>query len=284
MSARMPQTIRVAHSPDSDDAFMFHGLFSGAVKADGLDFVQETGDIESLNRQARQAPFDITAISVHAYAHLHDKYVLLDAGASFGDGYGPTVIVGQASQFHRLEELARARIAVPGEWTSAVLALRMRLPGFDPMYVDFKDVGRMVNLGKAEAGLVIHEGQLTAREDGFRVVEDLGASWKERTGLPLPLGMNALRRDLPGPLRRTLARVMAETVAWGLDHRKEALDYAMGFARDLDREKADRFVGMYVNDWTRDVGPRGREAVRRFLGEAADLGLVPRVTPEFQER
>jgi 1,4-dihydroxy-6-naphthoate synthase len=284
MSARMPQTIRVAHSPDSDDAFMFHGLFSGAVKADGLDFVQETGDIESLNRKARQAPFDITAISVHAYAHLHDKYVLLDAGASFGDGYGPTVIVGQASQFHRLEELGRARIAVPGEWTSAVLALRMRLPGFDPMYVDFKDVGRMVNLGKAEAGLVIHEGQLTAREDGFRVVEDLGASWKERTGLPLPLGMNALRRDLPGPLRRTLARVMAETVAWGLDHRKEALDYAMGFARDLDREKADRFVGMYVNDWTRDVGPRGREAVRRFLGEAADLGLVPRVTPEFQER
>src|SRR5512137_952956 len=284
MSARMPQTIRVAHSPDSDDAFMFHGLFSGAVKADGLDFVQETGDIESLNRQASQAPFDITAISVHAYAHLHDKYVLLDAGASFGDGYGPTVIVGQASQFHRLEELGRARIAVPGEWTSAVLALRMRLPGFDPMYVDFKDVGRMVNLGKAEAGLVIHEGQLTAREDGFRVVEDLGASWKERTGLPLPLGMNALRRDLPGPLRRTLARVMAETVAWGLDHREEALDYAMGFARDLDREKADRFVGMYVNDWTRDVGPRGREAVRRFLGEAADLGLVPRVTPEFQER
>jgi 1,4-dihydroxy-6-naphthoate synthase len=277
-------TIRVAHSPDSDDAFMFHGLFSGAVKADGLDFLQETGDIESLNRKAREAPFDITAISVHAYAHLHDKYVLLDAGASFGDGYGPTVIVGQASQFHRLEELARARIAVPGEWTSAVLALRMRLPGFDPMYVDFKDVGRMVNLGKAEAGLVIHEGQLTAREDGFRVVEDLGASWKERTGLPLPLGMNALRRDLPGPLRRTLARVMAETVAWGLDHRKEALDYAMGFARDLDREKADRFVGMYVNDWTRDVGPRGREAVRRFLGEAADLGLVPRVNPEFQER
>jgi 5,8-dihydroxy-2-naphthoate synthase len=284
MSAPMPQTIRVAHSPDSDDAFMFHGLFSGAVRAEGLDFVQETGDIESLNRKAREAPFDITAISVHAYAHLHDRYVLLDAGASFGDGYGPTVIVGQGSQFQRLEELARARIAVPGEWTSAVLALKMRIPGFDPMYVDFKEVGRMVNLGKAEAGLVIHEGQLTAREDGFRVVEDLGASWKERTGLPLPLGMNALRRDLPAPLRRTLARVMAETVAWGLDHRAEALDYAMGFARDLDREKADRFVGMYVNDWTRDVGPRGREAVRRFLGEAADLGLVPRVTPEFQER
>jgi 1,4-dihydroxy-6-naphthoate synthase len=280
----MPQTIRVAHSPDSDDAFMFYGLFSGAVKAEGLEFVQEFGDIESLNRKAREGAHDITAISVHAYAHLHDKYVLLDAGASFGDGYGPTVIVSQTSQFLRLEELGRARIAVPGEWTSAVLALKMRIPHFDPMYVDFKDVGRMVKMGKAEGGLVIHEGQLTAREDGFRVLEDLGASWKARTGLPLPLGMNALRRDLPGPLRRTLARVMAETVAYGLDHREQALDYAMGFARGLDRGKADQFVGMYVNDWTRDVGPRGREAVRLFLSEAADLGLVPRVTPEFQDR
>jgi 1,4-dihydroxy-6-naphthoate synthase len=280
----MPQTIRVAHSPDSDDAFMFYGLFSGAVKAEGLEFVQEFGDIESLNRKAREGAHDITAISVHAYAHLHDKYVLLDAGASFGDGYGPTVIVSQSSQFLRLEELGRARIAVPGEWTSAVLALKMRIPHFDPMYVDFKDVGRMVKMGKAEGGLVIHEGQLTAREDGFRVLEDLGASWKARTGLPLPLGMNALRRDLPGPLRRTLARVMAETVAYGLDHREQALDYAMGFARGLDRGKADQFVGMYVNDWTRDVGPRGREAVRLFLSEAADLGLVPRVTPEFQDR
>jgi 1,4-dihydroxy-6-naphthoate synthase len=280
----MPQTIRVAHSPDSDDAFMFYGLFSGAVKAEGLEFVQEFGDIESLNRKAREGAHDITAISVHAYAYLHDKYVLLDAGASFGDGYGPTVIVSQTSQFLRLEELGRARIAVPGEWTSAVLALKMRIPHFDPMYVDFKDVGRMVKMGKAEGGLVIHEGQLTAREEGFRVLEDLGASWKARTGLPLPLGMNALRRDLPGPLRRTLARVMAETVAYGLDHREQALDYAMGFARGLDRGKADQFVGMYVNDWTRDVGPRGREAVRLFLSEAADLGLVPRVTPEFQDR
>src|SRR5512137_1363261 len=280
----MPQTIRVAHSPDSDDAFMFYGLFSGAVKADGLEFAQEFGDIESLNRRAQEVAHDITAISVHAYAYLHEKYVLLDAGASFGDGYGPTVIVSQSSPSLRLEDLGRARIAVPGRWTSAVLALRMRIPGFDPMYVDFKDVGRMVNQGKAEAGLVIHEGQLTAREDGFRVVEDLGASWKERTGLPLPLGMNALRRDLPADLRRTLARVMAETVSWGLDHRKVALDYAMGFGRDLDREKAELFVGMYVNDWTRDAGPAGKEAVRRFLAEAADLGLVPRVAPEFQER
>ncbi len=280
----MPQTIRVAHSPDSDDAFMFYGLFSGAVKADGLEFVQEFGDIESLNQKAQEVVHDITAISVHAYAHLHDKYLLLDAGASFGDGYGPTVIVNQTSQFGRLEELGRARIAVPGPWTSAVLALRMRIPGFDPMYVDFKDVGRAVKLGKAEAGLVIHEGQLTAREEGFRVIEDLGVSWKERTGLPLPLGMNALRRDLPAPLRRTLARVMAETVDYGLAHREQALDYAMGFARGLPRAQADKFVGMYVNDWTRDAGPKGKEAVRLFLAEAAALGLVPPVTPEFQER
>jgi 1,4-dihydroxy-6-naphthoate synthase len=280
----MPQTIRVAHSPDSDDAFMFYGLFSGAVKADGLEFVQEFGDIESLNQKAQEVVHDITAISVHAYAHLHDKYLLLDAGASFGDGYGPTVIVNQTSQFGRLEELGRARIAVPGPWTSAVLALRMRIPGFDPMYVDFKDVGRAVKLGKAEAGLVIHEGQLTAREEGFRVIEDLGASWKERTGLPLPLGMNALRRDLPAPLRRTLARVMAETVEYGLSHREQALEYAMGFARGLPRAQADKFVGMYVNDWTRDAGPKGKEAVRLFLAEAAALGLVPPVTPEFQER
>jgi 1,4-dihydroxy-6-naphthoate synthase len=280
----MPQTIRVAHSPDSDDAFMFYGLFSGAVKADGLEFVQEFGDIESLNQKAQEGVHDITAISVAAYARLHEKYLLLDAGASFGDGYGPTVIVSQTSQFGRLEELGRARIAVPGPWTSAVLALRMRIPDFDPMYVDFKDVGRAVKLGKAEGGLVIHEGQLTAREEGFRVIEDLGVSWKERTGLPLPLGMNAIRRDLPAPLRRTLARVMAETVDYGLAHRKEALDYAMGFARGLPREQADRFVDMYVNDWTRDAGPKGKEAVRLFLSEAADLGLVPRVTPEFQER
>jgi 1,4-dihydroxy-6-naphthoate synthase len=280
----MPQTIRVAHSPDSDDAFMFYGLFSGAVKAEGLEFVQEFGDIESLNQKAQEVVHDITAISVHAYAHLHDKYLLLDAGASFGDGYGPTVIVNQTSQFGRLEELGRARIAVPGPWTSAVLALRMRIPGFDPMYVDFKDVGRAVKLGKAEAGLVIHEGQLTAREEGFRVIEDLGVSWKERTGLPLPLGMNALRRDLPAPLRRTLARVMAETVEYGLAHREQALEYAMGFARGLPRAQADKFVGMYVNDWTRDAGPKGKEAVRLFLAEAAGLGLVPSVTPEFQER
>ena len=280
----MPRTIRVAHSPDSDDAFMFHGLFSGAVTAEGLTFVQTTGDIETLNGRAREVLYDITAISVAAYAHVADRYLLLDAGASFGDGYGPTVIVDPASPARRLEDLARARIAVPGKWTSAYLALRMRIPGFEPLFADFKDVGRLVKEGKADAGLVIHEGQLTAKEDGFRVVEDLGVSWKARTGLPLPLGMNAVRRDLPPELRRTLARVMTESVSWGLANRKAALDYAMGFARDLDREKADRFVSMYVNEWTVDAGPAGKESARRFLAEAAALGLVPPVEVEFQER
>jgi len=280
----MPQTIRVAHSPDSDDAFMFYGLASGAVKADGLEFVHELSDIETLNQAALGGRYEITALSVHAYAYLHDRYLLLDSGASFGDGYGPTIVVDQGSQFLRLEELRNARIAIPGKWTSAALALSLRLPDHEPVVADFKDVGRMVKLGKVEAGLVIHEGQLTAREEGLRVVEDLGRTWKERTGLPLPLGMNAVRKDLPEPLRRTLARVMTETVAYGLAHREKALDHAMTYARGLDRAKADTFVGMYVNEWTRDLGPRGRAAVALFLKESADRGLVPRVTPEFQDR
>ena len=280
----MPQTIRVAHSPDSDDAFMFYGLASGAVKADGLEFVHELSDIETLNQAALGGRYEITALSVHAYAYLHDMYLLLDSGASFGDGYGPTIVVDQGSQFLRLEELRNARIAIPGKWTSAALALSLRLPDHEPVVADFKDVGRMVKLGKVEAGLVIHEGQLTAREEGLRVVEDLGRTWKERTGLPLPLGMNAVRKDLPEPLRRTLARVMTETVAYGLAHREKALDHAMTYARGLDRAKADTFVGMYVNEWTRDLGPRGRAAVALFLKESADRGLVPRVTPEFQDR
>jgi len=280
----MRETIRVAHSPDSDDAFMFYGLASGAVKAEGLEFVHELHDIETLNRAAVEGKYEITALSVHAYAHLAAKYLLLDSGASFGDGYGPTLVVSQGSNFLRAEELERARIAIPGKWTSAALALSLRLPGHEPVVEDFKAIGAMVKRGKVDAGLVIHEGQLTAGEEGLRVVEDLGKWWKDRTGLPLPLGMNGVRRDLPEGLRRTLARVLAESVAHGLSNREQALDHAMQYARGLDRKKADTFVGMYVNEWTRDLGPRGRQAVERFLGEAADEGLVPRVKPEYQER
>jgi len=280
----MPQTIRVAHSPDSDDAFMFYGLACGAVTSPGLEFAQELSDIESLNQAATRGVHDVTALSVHAWAHLADRYLLLDSGASLGDGYGPKLVVARSSRVLRGVELGQARIAVPGRWTSAALALSLMLPGHEPVPADFKEVGRLVAMGKVEGGVVIHEGQLTAREEGLRVVEDLGEWWKGRTGLPLPLGVNAVKRALPEPLRRTLARVMAETVAYGLDHREAALDHAMRYARGLDRARADEFVRMYVNDFTRELGPTGREAVVRFLGEAAERGLVPRVPVEFQER
>ena len=279
----MSQIVRVAHSPDSDDAFMFYGLASGAVRAEGLEFVHELHDIETLNRAALEGRYEITALSVHAYAYLAGRYLLLDSGASFGDGYGPTVVVPEASPVRAIGDLTDKRVAIPGTWTSAALTLALRLPLHTPVVMDFKQVGEAAKRGEVDAGLVIHEGQLTAAEEGLRVVEDLGAWWKGRTALPLPLGMNAVRKDLPEPLRATLARVLAESVAYGLDHRKQALDHAMAYARGLDRRRADTFVGMYVNDWTRSLGERGRRAVELFLAEGAARGLVPAVRPEFQE-
>jgi 1,4-dihydroxy-6-naphthoate synthase len=278
----MTQTVRVAHSPDSDDAFMFYGLASGAVKAEGLEFVHELRDIETLNKAAAEGRYEVTALSVHAYAYLHDRYLLLESGASFGDGYGPTVVVPHGSPARAMDDLDGKRIAIPGKWTSAALTLTLRLPLHVPVLMDFKQVGEAAKRGEVEAGLVIHEGQLTAAEEGLRVLEDLGAWWKRRTGLPLPLGMNGVRKDLPAAVRAKLARALAESVAYGLDHRQQALDHAMAYARGLDRGRADTFVGMYVNDWTRSVGRKGREAVALFLGEAAERGLVPRVEPEYQ--
>ncbi len=278
-----PQRIHIAHSPDSDDAFMFYGLASGAVRADGLEFVHELRDIETLNKAATEGRYEITALSVHAYAYLADRYLLLDSGASFGDGYGPTIVVPAGSPIRTVEELAGKRIAIPGKWTSAALALALRLPKHTPVIMDFKAVGDASKRGEVEAGLVIHEGQLTAAEEGLRVLEDLGAWWKGRTGLPLPLGMNGVRKDLPAPLRATLSRVLTESIVHGLDHRQKALDHAMTYARGLDRARADTFVGMYVNDWTRSLGEKGRRAVALFLSEAADRGLVPRVKPQYQE-
>ncbi len=279
----MPTTIRVAHSPDSDDAFMFYGLASGAVRAEGLQFVHELRDIETLNKAAIEGRYEITALSVHAYAYLKDKYLLLESGASFGDGYGPTVVVPRGSPIHEMADLTGKRIAIPGQWTSAALALALRVPVHTPVVMDFKQVGEAAKRGEVDAGVVIHEGQLTASEEGLQVVEDLGAWWKARTGLPLPLGMNAVKKDLPGPVRATLARVLAESVAYGLDHRQQALDHAMTYARGLDRGRADTFVGMYVNEWTRNLGAKGRSAVALFLEEAAARGLIPAVRPEYQE-
>jgi 1,4-dihydroxy-6-naphthoate synthase len=276
--------IRVAHSPDSDDAFMYWGIASGAVRGEGIRFEQALVDIESANAAALEARWDLTAISAAAYPSLADRYLLLDSGASFGDGYGPAVVVPADSPVRRLEDLAGRRVATPGRRTSAALALALRLPDHEPVPMDFKQVGPAALRGEVDAGLVIHEGQLTAAEDGLRVVEDLGKSWKARTGLPLPLGLNAIRRDLPEPVRRAAAIAWKASIDHGLAHRDEALDYAMSFARGLDRAKADAFVGMYVNGWTRELGPRGREAVARFLGEAADAGLVARVPIAYQER
>jgi len=279
----MSLSVRLAHSPDSDDAFMFYGLASGAVKAPGIDFVHELRDIETLNKAAVEGRYEITALSVHAYAYLHDKYLLLDSGASFGDGYGPTVVVPKGSSIRVIGDLTGKRIAIPGKWTSAALALALRLPLHTPVIMDFKQVGEAAKRGEVDAGLVIHEGQLTAHEEGLQVVEDLGVWWKNRTGLPLPLGMNGVRRDLPEPVRKTLARVLSESIAYGLDHREQALDHAMTYARGLDRKRADTFVGMYVNAWTRSVGEKGRRAVALFLKEAAERGLVPSVKPEYQD-
>ncbi len=277
-------TIRVAHSPDSDDAFMYFGIASGAVRGEGIRFEQALSDIESANAAALEARYDVTAISAAAYPSLADRYLLLDSGASFGDGYGPAVVVPAGSPIRHLDELAGRRIATPGRRTSAALALSLRLPDHVAVPMDFKDVGPAALRGEVAAGLVIHEGQLTAAADGLRIVEDLGRSWTARTGLPLPLGLNAVRRDLPEPVRRAAAIAWKASIDYGLAHRKEALDYAMTFARGLDRAKADTFVGMYVNAWTQELGARGREAVARFLGEAADAGLAPRVAIEYQER
>jgi 1,4-dihydroxy-6-naphthoate synthase len=279
----MSQTVRVAHSPDSDDAFMFYGLATGAVRADGLQFVHELHDIETLNAAAAEGRYEITALSVHAYAYLRDRYLLLESGASFGDGYGPTLVVAEGSPVRAIGDLTGKRIAIPGKRTSAALALSLRVPLHTPVVMDFKQVGEAARRGEVDAGLVIHEGQLTAAEEGLRVVEDLGAWGKGRTALPLPLGMNGVKRDLPEKLRATLARVLAESVAYGLAHREQALDHAMTYARGLDRRRADTFVGMYVNDWTRNLGPKGRDAVALFLREAADRGLIPAVKPEYQE-
>jgi 1,4-dihydroxy-6-naphthoate synthase len=278
------QTIRVAHSPDSDDAFMYFGIACGAVKAEGIRFEQGLLDIESANQAARHgAAHDVTAISAAAYPYLAERWLLLDAGASMGDGYGPIVIVPEGSSLRTLSELSGKRIAVPGLRTSAALALALQLPRFEPVPMDFKVVGDAARRGEVDGAVVIHEGQLTAAAEGFRVLEDLGRSWKARTALPLPLGLNAIRRDLPDGVRRVVARAWRESIAYGLAHREEALDYALTFARGLERAQADRFVGMYVNAWTRSLGLHGREAVELFLGSAFDRGLCPRVRIEYQE-
>jgi 1,4-dihydroxy-6-naphthoate synthase len=281
----MNETLVLAHSPDSDDAFMFYGLRENAVDTEGVSYRHELADIETLNMRALSGELAITAVSFHAYAYLADRYLLLPHGASFGDGYGPCVVAREAAGAPRtLADLAGRRVAIPGRLTSAALALTIYAPLSIPVVTPFDRVGEAVTRGDVEAGVVIHEGQLTWKDEGFRLVADLGVVWKDETSLPLPLGGNAVRKDLGPELIARVSRALGRSIAYALDHREDALTDAMRFARGLPRDKADRFVAMYVNDWTRAYGERGREAVRLFLFRAHAAGALPkRVTPEWVE-
>ena len=274
-----PNTIHLAHSPDSDDAFMFYALADGQIDTQGISYVHELQDIETLNGRALRGELDVTAVSIHAYAYLSDQYALLPHGASMGDGYGPMLV---STKPMTREEIAGQRIAIPGLMTSAYLALRLFQPDFIPVVVPFDQIEKAVLGGGVVAGLLIHEGQLTYKDDGLHLIADMGAWWLKKTGLPLPLGGNVIRKDMPRDLQKKVSRHLRESIAYGLDHRKSALDHAMRYARGLDRSKADTFVGMYVNDWTLDYGERGRRAIRLFLDEGVKSGVITRpVTVEF---
>ena len=274
----MPETrITVAHSPDSDDAFMFFGLASNNVDTGGIIVEQVLADIETLNRAAFEGKYEVTAVSFHAYAHLADRYALLAHGASMGDNYGPIVV---ARQDGGPSGIKGSRIAIPGELTTAYLALRLYEPDFSFVVVPFDEIQQAVLDGKAEAGLLIHEGQLTYQDEGLRKIVDLGEWWNERTGgLPLPLGGNIIRRDLGPEMIRKVSKMLHDSIAYALSHRAEAVTYAETFGRGLDREKTDKFVGMYVNDLTLGYGERGRKAVERLMTEAFEKGLIPKRVP-----
>ena len=277
--------IHVGHSPDPDDAFMFHALANRKIETGDYEFTHELVDIETLNHRALNGELELTAVSLHAYAFLSDQYVLCSCGASMGDQYGPMVV---APTKLPLDALRDKTIAVPGTMTTAYLALRMCLGiDFRHVVVPFDQIIDAVEAGcfgdqAIDAGLIIHEGQLTYGDRNLELIVDTGKWWYEETGLPLPLGANALRKDLGPETLNEVHRLLRESIDYGLQHRDEALDYALQYGRDLDRDKADRFVGMYVNDWTLDFGPRGREAVRQLLARGHAAGVIPRlIEPEF---
>ncbi|MFN2432516.1 MAG: MqnA/MqnD/SBP family protein [Gemmatimonadota bacterium] len=273
------RTIRIAHSPDADDAFMFYALSAGRIDTPGYEFVHVLQDIETLNRAALEGVYEVTACSIHAYPYLADRYALLNAGASMGEGYGPVVVAREALAG---DALAAATIAVPGTLTSAYLALSLWLPGAKTVTVPFDEIlpavreAREVDGAPVDAGVVIHEGQLTYADLGLRKVVDLGEWWASTTGLPLPLGGNAIRRDLGPAVMCEVATLVRESIGWALEHRAEALEHALGYGRGLTPEQASRFVGMYVNARTLDYGPDGHEAVQRFLDEGAAAGIIDR--------
>ena len=265
--------ITVGHSPDPDDAFMFYALAHNKIATGDLVFRHELQDIETLNRRALKGELEVSAVSIHAYAYLADKYALLPSGCSMGDRYGPMIV---ARKLRSIGDLRSITLAVPGTMTTAFLALRLLLPGeIKYQVIPFDEIIPSVAAGKFEAGLIIHEGQLTFHNQGLQLIVDLGVWWQEKTGLPLPLGGNAVCRDLGAETIKTISRLLKESIRYALDHRQDALDYALQYARDMDRGLADRFVGMYVNDWTLDYGPRGRAAVARLLEEGHRAGVIP---------
>ena len=273
--------ISLAHSPDSDDAFMFYGLAAGHVRAFGLEVEHTLTDIETLNRHAMEGRHEVTAISFHAYPYVADRYALMPCGGSIGDGYGPLLVARE--RLHP-SDVASREVAVPGTLTSAFLALRLFAPGVRTRVVPFDRILDEVRDGRAEVGLVIHEGQLTYGGAGLHRVLDLGAWWKEETGLPLPLGANAVRRDLGAELMARLTRLVRDTVCYSLAHRPEALAYAMRFSRGMETDVADRFVGMWVNDMTMECGERGRRAVQTLFDRGHAAGVIPkRVVADFVE-
>jgi 1,4-dihydroxy-6-naphthoate synthase len=273
--------IRVGHSPDPDDAFMFYALTHDKLDTGNLVFRHELQDIETLNRRALRGELEVSAVSIHAYAYLLDKYALLPSGCSMGDRYGPMIV---AREPMAVADLAGKTIAVPGKLTTAFLTFQLLLheagllhgPAAPRIVVlPFDQILQATSSGQCDAGLIIHEGQLTFQNLGLHLVVDLGVWWQAKTELPLPLGGNVVRRDLGSEVIRQISRLLRESIRYALDHRAEALDYALQYGRDLDRTLADRFVGMYVNDWTLDYGPRGREAVRRLLAEGHRAGVIP---------
>ncbi len=273
MNSERLTTIRVGHSPDSDDAFMFYALTHDRLDTGGLRFVHQLEDIESLNGRATRGELEVSAVSIHAFAYLADRYALLASGASMGDRYGPTLVTREPMT---LEDLGGRTIAIPGKLTSAYLTLQLCMGKDVPVtLLPFDQILPAVAAGDVAAGLLIHEGQLFYGDRGLHKVLDLGQWWYEQTSLPLPLGGNVVRKDLGEAMVLKIAGLLKQSIHYALEHREEALTYALAYARDLDPKLADRFVGMYVNHWTVDYGPRGREAVRQFLGRAAEAGLVP---------
>jgi 1,4-dihydroxy-6-naphthoate synthase len=270
------QTLTLGHSPDPDDAFMFYGLAKEIIPANGYRFEHVLQDIQTLNERATRGELDISAISIHAYAYVSDKYALLPSGASMGDGYGPMLV---AKQRFSKSEILRKRIAVPGTMTSAFLALQLWLgkpaKEFNFVVIPFDCIFEAVRSGAADVGLIIHEGQLTYQKEGLQVCEDLGIWWgRENSGLPLPLGGNVIHKRFEPEVRTTISKILTTSIQYSLDHRAEAVQHALRYARDMGRDLADKFVGMYVNHWTLDYGEKGRESIRRFLGQAHKLGLI----------